>query len=58
MSCAVVELAECFVICGCALLDGHLLGERSGLGFGFGVVLYGDFFSVAFVDVHVWSEVF
>ena len=26
-------------------------------GFGFGVVLYGDFFAVAFVDVHVRSKI-
>ena len=25
--------------------------------FGFGIVVYGDFFAVAFVDVHVWRVI-
>ena len=56
-ACSVVELAERFVVCGGACCDGHLLCEAALVGVGFGVVVDGDFFAVAFVDVHVWGEV-
>ena len=53
-SCAVVELAELFVVLECAFCDVGLLGECAVVCFGVWVVFYGDLLAVLFVYVHVW----
>ena len=47
-----------FVVFECALLGGCLACECAATCFSFWVVVYGDFFAVAFVYVYVWGKVF